>query len=74
MNTKVALFVLFGLTFAAAGVTVAQLQAIMQNKLPYPYINDLNAVLSQYNLNTPKRMAGFLAQVDFLTRNTVINE
>jgi len=44
-------------------LSVSQLQAVMQNSQSYPYINDINAVLKQYNLDTPKRMAGFLAQV-----------
>jgi len=44
-------------------LTADTLRAIMQNNLPYDYINDVNDVLNQYQLNTPIRMAGFLAQV-----------
>ncbi|PRP73875.1 hypothetical protein PROFUN_16493 [Planoprotostelium fungivorum] len=44
-------------------ITKDQLRRVMENNLPYDYINDLNDVLKKYNLNTPKRMAGFLAQV-----------
>ncbi|PRP74011.1 hypothetical protein PROFUN_16455, partial [Planoprotostelium fungivorum] len=44
-------------------ITKGQLRRVMENNLPYDYINDLNDVLKKYNLNTPKRMAGFLAQV-----------
>jgi len=40
-----------------------QLRKIMQNNLPYDYINDVNDVLKMYQLDTPIRMAGFLAQV-----------
>jgi len=45
------------------GVTKDQLRAVMENGLPYDYINDLNDVLNKYGLNTPLRRAGFLAQV-----------
>jgi len=44
-------------------VTADQLRAIMQNGLSYDYINDVNDVLRMYQLNTPLRAAGFLAQV-----------
>jgi len=45
------------------GVSKDQLRAIMENNLPYDYINDMNDVMNRAGINTPLRRAGFLAQV-----------
>jgi len=44
-------------------LTLDNLRAVMQNDQAYNYIGDINYVLTLYGINTPLRMAGFLAQV-----------